>query len=166
MFSLTRLPVTQQIFILFHKDYFYTQNMFVTLCSEIHRKEVTTTQTEIPNSLHNVQRNMSKVFYIFIFYILRLFLKYIFENTSTECVGFSVTPGGTMAALLCSAKTHSESPHLSSYAMWSFTLIFQNKSRKLCLKTVDNLGKPEKKESGLYPFKWRIGMQRYRRVSK
>ena len=37
MFSLTRLPVTQQKFLLFHIDDYYTQN--VALWSEIHRKE-------------------------------------------------------------------------------------------------------------------------------
>ena len=126
-------------------------------------RAVTTTQTYIPNNIYNVHRNMSNVF---LWSIFRLFLKYIFDNISTECVAFSITAGGTMAALLNCAQTHSESPHLSTYAMWSFTLSFPNNSLKLCLKTVDTLGKPHKKESGWYPFKWRTGTHRNTDVSK
>ena len=125
MFSLTRLPVTQQMFLLFHKDY------FIFFCRVMFRnpqeRAVTTTQTYIPNNIYNVHRNMSNVFYN---QSSGCFLKYIIDNISTGTVSFSIGEGETMAAPLCCAsktlRTHY--PLTQCYLSRSF---FQNKSLKL-----------------------------------
>ena len=139
MFSLTRLPV-RQMFLLFHKDISYIQIPPLVWCvmpRNPPERAVTTTQTKIPNYIHNVHRNMSNVFYnqssgcFSNIYSIIL----IIDNISTGTVGFSLGPGVTMVAFLFCAQL-TQSPHLSTYAMWSFTLILQNKSLKLCLKTI------------------------------
>ena len=128
MFSLKRLPVTQQMFPLFHKDYFIPKiPQFV--CHVMFRNPQERAVTT--NNIHNVHRNMSNVFYN---QSSGLILKYIFDNISTGCVGFSITPGETMAALLCYATLTLRAP--------TYPLTLINKSLKLCLKTVDTLGKP------------------------
>ena len=66
MFSLTRLPVRQQMFLLFHKDYFYIQIPPLVWCVMPRNPleiAITTTQTKIPNYIHNIDRNMANVFY-------------------------------------------------------------------------------------------------------
>jgi hypothetical protein len=73
-----------------------------------------------------------------------VFFKYLFDNISTGTGGSSLGPGGKM---FC-AKNHTESQQQTTYTMWTFMLILQNKGLKLRLKAVDTLGKPQKKESG------------------
>ena len=48
-------------------------------------------------------------------------------------------------SLFCSKVTQSQQ---TTYTMWTFTLILQNKGLKLRLKAVNTLGKSQKKESG------------------
>ena len=108
--------------------------LFGGLCSKIHRKGRSRQRWQIPNSFHNVHRNMSKVFYN---QILRLFWKYIIDNISTANVfhsrrGKSNTYPNSVAWVKLMWPLD---------AMLSFWLIFLNKSLKLCLKTVDTLRK-------------------------
>jgi hypothetical protein len=63
-------------------------------------RAVTTTQTKIPNYIHNVHRNMSDVFYN----QSSGCFKNLFDNISTGTVGFSLGPGVTMAAFLFCAQ--------------------------------------------------------------
>ena len=125
MFSLTRLPVRQQMFLLFHKDIFYIQIPPLVWCvmpRNPPERAVMTTQTKIPNYIHNVHLNMSNVFYYqspgcFSNIYLIMYQPGQFTRTGSN--------NGRLSFL---HTTHSESPHLSTYAMWSVTLILQNKT--------------------------------------
>ena len=104
---------------------------------------VTTTPKNIPNQNHNIDRNMASVL----------------NNQSSRCFSniYSIIyqPGQLLSrsernnGRICLLRTnHSESHQLTTDAMLSLTLIFQNKSLKLCLVTLDTLGRQQKKESG------------------
>ena len=53
-----------------------------------------------------------------------------------------------MSAPLCWRMQNAAGTQPSTDAMGSFALIFQNKSLKLCLKTVHTMLNPSEKESG------------------
>ena len=105
MFSLTRLPVGQQMFLLFHKDYFYTQNSSVCFSPCVEKST--------GNSGHDNERQKKNLIISIIstetcqtFFItsLKVFFKYLFDNISTGTIGFSVGARGKMTTSVFYAR--------------------------------------------------------------
>ena len=147
MFSLTRLPVRQPMF-LFSKNIIFECEIapFVFHVWLRNRPEiaVTKTQKNIQNQLHNIDRNMADVVYN---QSSRCFSKNLFDNISTGTIGFSVGPIGIkwLPLYFTRESLRASGDHCT---MQPLTGILQHKGVKLRQNAVDTLGNTQKKESG------------------